>query len=96
MMKAQTFSATPTPAEAISPSVLTMANTTRKDSPTSRSCSAIGAPNRTIRARMTGSFRTSLRVKVKGRGRRRRMASEMSTLIVWEETVASAAPAAPI
>ena len=52
MMKAQTFSATPTPAEAMSPSVLTMASTTRKESPTSRSCSAMGAPKRTIRVRM--------------------------------------------
>ena len=37
MMKPHTFSATPTPAEAISPSALTMARMTRNDNPTSRS-----------------------------------------------------------
>ncbi len=44
MMKAHTFSATPTPAEAMSPSRFTMAKMMRKDSPTSRSCRAMGAP----------------------------------------------------
>ena len=96
MIKAQTFSATPTPAEAMRPSVLTMASTTRKESPTSRSYSAIGAPKRTIRVRMGVSTRISLREKGKGRVRRLSMRSEMRTLNVWEETVASAAPAAPI
>ena len=37
MMKAQTFSATPTPAEGISPSELTIAWMTRNDAPTRRS-----------------------------------------------------------
>ena len=37
MMKAQTFSATPTPADGISPSEFTMAWIMRNDKPTSRS-----------------------------------------------------------
>ncbi len=52
MMKAQTFSATPTPAEAISPRAFTMARITRNDSPTSKSCRAIGVPKRTMRPRI--------------------------------------------
>ena len=37
MMKAQTFSATPTPADAVTPSVLTIARITRNDTLTRKS-----------------------------------------------------------
>ena len=96
MMKAQTFSATPTPAEAIRPRVLTMARITRKDRPTSRSCRAMGVPKRTIRRRIEGAIRISFREKEKGSGRRVMISREIRTLTVWEATVAIAAPAAPM
>ena len=41
----QTFSATPTPAEAISPSEFTDVCITKNDIPTKKSCKAIGNPN---------------------------------------------------
>ena len=44
MIKAQTFSATPTPAEAITPRLFTMELITRNDIFTSPSCKAIGSP----------------------------------------------------
>ena len=48
IMKLQTFSATPTPAEAVTPMELTMANIMRKEMPTRRSCMAIGIPRPVI------------------------------------------------
>ena len=94
MMKAQSFSATPTPAEAISPSELTMASMTRKDTLTSRSCSAMGAPSRSMRRRMGGWKRTFFLEKGKGRPRRRIASRQSATLTACANTVASAAPAA--
>ena len=95
MMKAQTFSATPTPAEATRPRLFTIAKITRNDRPTSRSCRAIGVPKARIFRRMAGKRRKSRRSREKGSSRLCRIAREISTLIVWAQTVAMAAPAAP-
>ena len=48
MINAQTFSATPTPADAVTPMEFTMARMIRKEMLTRRSCNAIGAPSPTI------------------------------------------------
>ena len=45
IIKAHTFSATPTPAEAITPIELTIARIIKKEILTNKSCKAIGAPN---------------------------------------------------
>ncbi len=49
MMKPTIFSATPTPAEGITPRVFTIAWMTRKEMPTSRSCRAMGMPRKQTR-----------------------------------------------
>ncbi len=52
MINAQTFSATPIPAEGISPSELTIAWMIMKEMPTSRSDTASGSPSLVIRVLM--------------------------------------------
>ena len=97
MMIMQTFSATPTPAEALSPSLLTMERFTRKEKPTMKSCRAMGVPKRTMRPSMRQSGRRmSLQPKEKGSLRRLKTQREIRTLTVWLPTVAMAAPAAPM
>ena len=48
MINAHTFSATPTPAEAMTPIEFTIARMIKNEMLTSRSCNAIGAPKPTI------------------------------------------------
>ncbi|MFR0957841.1 MAG: hypothetical protein ACLSFA_19680 [Roseburia inulinivorans] len=48
MINAHTFSATPTPAEAMTPVEFTIARMIKNEMLTSRSCNAIGAPKPTI------------------------------------------------
>ena len=96
MMNAQTFSATPTAADAVTPSVFTMARITRNEMLTKKSCRAIGAPKRTIFDAMDCCRRILPGPNVKGRGRFRMRKNETMTLIAWETTVASAAPALPM
>ena len=45
IMKPQTFSATPTPADAINPREFTVVCITKNEIPTKKSCNAIGIPN---------------------------------------------------
>ena len=96
MMNAQSFSATPTPAEAMTPSELTMAKITRKEMLTSSSCSAMGAPSRSIRRILVRSKRTSLRANGKGSPRLFVTSRQSTTLTAWASTVAKAAPATPM
>ena len=59
MMKPHSFSATPTPAEAMTPRPLTMAAMARKETLTSTSWRATGAPRRRMRPVHWGSKRMS-------------------------------------
>ena len=97
MRNTHTFSATPTPAEAVTPKVFTMVWITRKEVPTSSSCRATGRPSLSSSAMMRPSKRTLRREKWTGsRSFRRWMtARETTTLTAWAATVARAAPAAP-
>ena len=96
MMKAHTFSATPTPAEGTTPRALTMACMTRKDMLTSRSDSAMGSPRRRTCATRGLSKRMCCLSSRKGSCFFRTSISEMATLTAWAATVAMAAPAAPM
>ena len=96
MMKAQSFSATPTPAEAITPMELTMARITRKEMLTSRSWRAMGVPRARILPTSRLSNRRFLFPMVKGRVLLRITARDKRTLAAWAATVARAAPAAPM
>ena len=95
MIKAQTFSATPTPADAVTPMALTMANIIRNDTLTSRSCRAMGAPSPAMRRRVLPWRRMSVRCISKGSSFLRMAASDTTTLTTWAATVAMAAPAVP-
>ena len=91
-----TFSATPIPAEATSPSPFTMASSTRKEIPTRKSCRAMGTPREVTFRIMPPSKRRSERSRWKGRPLLRRISRETATLIICAATVAAAAPAVPI
>ena len=95
MMKVQTFSPTPTPAEAVVPIPLTRAWITRKELPTSSSCSATGTPMRSCRSILRVSLRPARGGMANGSGLRQRKNRESSTLTACAATVAMAAPAAP-
>lgn len=96
MTNAQTFSAMPMPADCKSPRELTIARMTRNDTPTSTSCSAIGMPRRRIPAVSGRSKRSCSLRNVKGSLRRMMTNRDKITLTACANTVASAAPAAPI
>ena len=54
IINAHTFSATPTPAEAMTSMEFTTVRMTRNEIPTSKSCSAIGVPRRSSRKMIFG------------------------------------------
>ena len=95
MIKAQTFSATPTPAETSSPRLLAIARRTRKDTFTSRSERARGRPNRMTEPQSDLSHRMSRTRNRKGSFCFRIRKKDQITLTAWALTVAMAAPAAP-
>ena len=94
--KAQSFSATPTPAEGMVPMPLAMAMMTKNEMLTSKSWAATGTPMASTRRKIAPSQRMSRRVMVKGSFRRRMMARLRRTLTAWAKTVAMAAPATPM
>ena len=100
MMKAQTFSATPTPAEGTTPRALTMAWMIRNEIPTRRSWVAMGRPRRVMRAMISPRKRIWSLRRVKGRSPRfiflPSMRREIRTLTAWAPTVAMAAPTVPM
>ena len=96
IINAQSFSATPTPAEATTPNVLTMAMITRNEIFTSRSWRAIGAPRQTILPIRRPSKRMSFFDKANGNSRFRMIKIDNNTLIACAKIVAKAAPATPI
>ena len=96
MINPHSFSATPTPAEAITPIAFTMAIRTRKEMLTRTSCNATGMPS--FRIRPVSPLRKrmySFRI-VKGKPRFRIIHNVIATLTACAATVAIAAPAVPI
>ena len=96
MINAQTFSATPTPADAVTPMEFTMARMIRKEMLTRRSCNAIGAPSPTIFRRVRPWTPISVLCISKGSSFLRITPKETITLITCANTVAKAAPDVPI
>ena len=96
MIKAQTFSATPTPADAITPRQLTIARITRKEIPTRKSCNATGAPINTIFLRISFSLLKHVLSSLKGSSFFLISHNDIKTLISCAATVAKAAPFVPI
>ena len=95
MINPHSFSATPTPAEAMTPKLLTIAAIARKEMLTSTSWSATGAPKRRIRPVCLGWKRISRRENENGRPFILVNSKHNTTLTAWASTVASAAPATP-
>ena len=96
MMNAQTFSATPTPADSVRPIELTIARMTRKETPTRKSCTAMGVPKISIRRMIRPSHRTIFLRNSNGSVFFDIRIYEITTLMSWAATVAMAAPAVPM
>lgn len=96
MMKAHTFSATPTPADAVTPMELIIARMIRNEMLTSRSCKAISAPSPTILRSSEDSMRMLLWCISNGNSFLRMTAKDTITLMICAKTVAIAAPSVPI
>ena len=95
MMKAHTFSATPTPADAVTPMELTIARMIRNEMLTRRSCKAIGAPSPTILRSSGDSMRMLFLCISNGNSFLRITANDTITLMICAKTVAIAAPSVP-
>ena len=93
MIKPHSFSATPTPAEGITPREFTIAVMARKDMLTSKSWKAMGRPRRNTLPILFLSKTISFLPKEKGSFFFRIISMEITTLSAWAHTVAMAAPA---
>ena len=93
IMNPHSFSATPTPAEGITPREFTIAVMARKEILTRRSWKAMGSPRRNTLPILFLSKTISVLRKVNGSFCLRIISTEMITLSAWARTVAIAAPA---
>ena len=96
MMNAHTFSATPTPADAVTPSVLTIARIIRKEMLTRKSWMAIGVPRPSTFPISIWFHLTDCLSKANGSCFLEIIQSDSTTESACAATVAAAAPAAPI